>query len=92
MSKIIISIDSESNTTITCPAPEFLDSLTGTEEEKIIHVADKDLPTGTKYEIIDTAELPTDADFASSWEYVSGPNEKTSQELSDEDKAKYGVL
>ena len=34
------------------PAPKFLAQLTGTDEEKLIHIANKDLPTGTKYEIL----------------------------------------
>ena len=33
------------------PAPKFLATLTGTDEEKLIHIANKDLPTGTKFEI-----------------------------------------
>ena len=35
------------------PAPKFLATLGGTEEEKMIHIANKDIPTGTKYEITD---------------------------------------
>ncbi len=35
------------------PSPKFLATLGGTEEEKMIHIANKDIPTGTKYEITD---------------------------------------
>ena len=48
-------------------APKFLAQLEGTDEEKLIHIANKDLPTGTKYEITD-ADL-SDRDFRNAWEY-----------------------
>ena len=71
------------------PAPKFLATLTGTEEEKLIHIANKDLPTGTKYEITD-ADL-SDRDFRNAWEYVAGASEQTSEDLSAEDLAKYNM-
>ena len=72
------------------PAPDFLARLTGTDEEKLIHIANKDLPTGTKYEITD-ADL-SDQTFRNAWEYVAGAAEKTSADLSDEDKLKYNKM
>jgi len=72
------------------PAPDFLARLTGTDEEKLIHIANKDLPTGTKYEITD-ADL-SDQTFRNAWEYVAGAAEKTSADLSDEDKLRYGKM
>ena len=71
------------------PAPKFLAQLTGTDEEKLIHLANKDLPTGTKYEITD--EDLSDRDFRDAWEYVAGASEKTSEDLSAEDLAKYNM-
>jgi len=71
------------------PAPNFLAQLEGTEEEKLIHIANKDLPTGTKYEITD-AEL-TDRSFRDAWEYTAGSDEKTSADLSADDLAKYNM-
>lgn len=71
------------------PAPKFLAELEGTLEEKMIHIANKDLPTGTKYEITD-ADL-SDRTFRNAWEYVAGANEKTSEDLSAEDLAKYNM-
>ena len=71
------------------PAPKFLAQLTGTEEEKMIHLANKTLPTGTKYEITD--EDLTDRTFRNAWEYVAGASEKTSEDLSAEDLAKYNM-
>ena len=71
------------------PAPKFLATLTGTEEEKLIHLANKTIPTGTKYEITD-ADL-SDRSFRDAWEYVSGASEQTSADLSVEDLAKYDM-
>ena len=71
------------------PAPNFLAQLEGTEEEKLIHIANKDLPTGTKYEITD--EDTSDRSFRNAWEYTAGASEKTSADLSAEDLAKYNM-
>ena len=72
------------------PAPKFLATLTGTDEEKLIHLANKDLPTGTKYEITD-ADL-SDRSFRGAWEYTADASvEKTSADLSAEDLAKYNM-
>ena len=75
---------------VLIPAPNFLAQLTGTDEEKLIHIANKDLPTGTKYEITD-ADL-SDRAFRDAWEYVAGASEQTSADLSDEDKLKYNQM
>jgi len=72
------------------PAPRKLASMTGTDEEKLIHLANKDLPTGTKYEITD-ADL-SDRSFRNAWEYVAGGEEKTSEDLSLEDQLKYNKI
>jgi hypothetical protein len=74
------------------PAPEFLSTLEGTEEEKLIHIANKDLPTGTKYEIIaDSVDL-SDRAFRDAWEYVAGASEQTSADLSLDDQLKYNHI
>ena len=73
------------------PAPKFLATLTGTDEEKLIHIANKDLPTGTKFEITDADT--SDRTFRDAWEYVADASvEKTSADLSDEDKLKYNQM
>jgi len=72
------------------PAPRFLAQLTGTEEEKLIHIANKDLPTGTPYEITD--EDLSDRTFRNAWEYTAGANEKTSEDLSLDDQLKYNHI
>ena len=77
---------------VIIPAPKFLATLTGTDEEKLIHIANKQLPTGTKYEIIaDSVDL-SDRTFRNAWTYTAGSDEKTSADLSDEDKLKYNQM
>ena len=75
---------------VLTPAPKFLEQLTGTLEDKLIHIANKDLPTGTPYEIID--EDLSDRTFRNAWEYVAGSNEKTSNDLSLDDQLKYNHI
>ena len=77
---------------VLTPAPNFLASMIGTEEEKLIHIANKDLPTGTKYEIIgDDVDL-SDRSFRNAWEYVAGASEQTSADLSLADQLKYNKI
>ena len=77
---------------VIVPAPKFLAQLEGTLEEKLIHIANKDLPTGTKYEIIaDSVDL-SDRAFRNAWEYTADASvEKTSADLSAEDLVKYNM-
>jgi hypothetical protein len=83
--------DNDGVASVVIPATEFLATLTGTDEEKMIHLANKDLPTGTKYEIIaDSVDL-SDRTFRDAWTYTAGSDEKTSADLSDEDLAKYNM-
>ena len=72
------------------PAPQKLASMTGTDEEKLIHIANKGLPTGTLYEIND--EDLSDRTFREAWEYVAGASEKTSADLSLDDQLKYNKI
>ena len=77
---------------VMTPAPKFLARLTGTLEEKLIHLANKDLPTGTKYEIIaDSVDL-SDRTFRGAWEYTTDASvEQTSADLDAADLAKYNM-
>jgi len=77
---------------VVIPAPNFLAQLEGTLEEKMIHLANKDLPTGTKYEIIaDTVDL-SDRTFRNAWTYTADASvEKTSADLDAADLAKYNM-
>ena len=76
---------------VLVPAPAFLETLTGTDEEKLIHIANKDLPTGTKYEIVADDVPPTDRTFRNAWEYETGSDEKQSADLTAEELAKYNM-
>ena len=83
--------DNDGVAAVLTPAPKFLATLTGTDEEKLIHIANKDLPTGTKYEIIgDDVDL-SDRTFRNAWTYTAGSDEKTSADLSAEDLLKYNM-
>ena len=83
---------------VIIPAPKFLAQIldadgndTVTLEEKLIHIANKDLPTGTKYEIIaDDVDL-SDRTFRNAWEYVAGASEQTSSDLTAEELTKYNM-
>ena len=96
---MVIIYDNSGTLAQMIPAPNFLATLEGTdeddneifptEESKLIHLANKDLPTGTKYEITD-ADL-SDRSFRNAWEYTAGASEKTSADLSAEDLAKYNM-
>ena len=86
--RIIYAINND--LAVIVPAPKFLDSLNGTLKEKLIHIADKDLPTGTPYEI--TGEDLSDRSFRNAWEYVAGSNEKISNDLSLDDQLKYNHI
>ena len=88
MAKRII-YDNDGTLAQMIPAPKFLAQLTGTLEEKLILIANKDLPTGTKYEITN-ADL-SDRTFRDAWEYTAGSSEKTSADLSAEDLTKYNM-
>ena len=79
----------EQGLSVMTPAPKFLEQLDGTLEEKLIHIANKDLPTGTPYEITD--EDLSDRTFRDAWEYVAGANELSSADLSADDLVKYNM-
>ena len=77
---------------VITPAPKFLAELSGTIDEKLIHIANKDLPTGTKYEIIaDSVDL-SDRAFRDAWTYTADASvEKTSADLTADELAKYNM-
>jgi|TARA_R100000479_G_scaffold38350_1_gene17055 hypothetical protein len=90
MSLGIVYPDDSGNVWVLRPVPEFLESLPEewTEEQKLIHVANKDLATGQKFEVVELSTLP-DKRFFGAWEYTAGQDEKESEELEQEFKVKY---
>ena len=89
--------------TVFIPAPKFLATLVGpldendndtvmTIDEKLIHIANKQLPTGTKYELVDESTDLSDRTFRDAWEYTADASvEKTSADLNAADLKKYNM-
>ena len=78
------------------PAPKKLTSLTGSDfdtiDKKLIHIADKTIPTGTKYELIDESVDLSDRTFRNAWEYTADASvERTSADLDAADLTKYNM-
>ena len=93
--------DNDGVAAVVVPTPKFLAQLavldadgndTVTLENKLIHLANKDLPTGTKYEIIaDSVDL-SDRTFRGAWEYTTDASvEQTSSDLTAEELTKYNM-
>ena len=78
------------------PAPKKLTSLTGSDfdtiDKKLIHIADKTIPTGTKYELIDESVDLSNRIFRNAWEYTADASvERTSADLDAADLTKYNM-
>ena len=86
-----IIFDNNGVAAVLIPAPNFLAQLTGTLEEKMIHLANKDLPTGTGYEIINDSVDLSDRAFRNAWVYTAGSEERTSADLTAEELATYNM-
>jgi hypothetical protein len=65
--KRIIYPTPDGGVAVLIPAPEWL----AEEGNTIEKLAEKDVPAGVPYKIIDTAEVPTDRTFRNAWEYQS---------------------
>ena len=77
---------------VLTPTLKFLAELEGTLEEKLIHIANKDLPTGTKYEIITDSVDLSDRTFRDAWTYTTDASvEKTSADLTAKELASYNM-
>ena len=88
----IIHPDDDGTMSVTAPTPEFLAQLSGTIDEKLIHIANKELPTGAKYELIDESVDLSDRTFRNAWEYTADASvEKTSADLDADELAKYNM-
>lgn len=62
VNKRIIYIESDGSLSIIVPAPECLESYT------IEQIAEKDVPEGFPYKIIDVSEISSDRTFRDAWE------------------------
>jgi hypothetical protein len=64
MNQRIIYPTDDGGVAIVIPAPEALETMT------IEQIADKDVPVGKAYKIVDVADIPTDRTFRAAWEYT----------------------
>ena len=62
MEKRIIYKTEEGGVAIVIPAPECL------QKYSIKEIADKDVPAGRPYKIVDVSEIPTDRTFRNAWD------------------------
>ena len=67
MTKRIIYPTPDGGVVVLIPAPEWL----AEEGNTIEKLAEKDVPAGVEYKIIDASEVPTDRTFRNAWEYQS---------------------
>ena len=69
---------------------EFKEMFSGTEEERLIHIANATLPDGTKYEVCPFEEVDMeDRTIGAGWVYKATARERTSVALSEADQAIY---
>ena len=57
------------NQRIIFPQETGISVITPSGDLSIEETALKDVPTGVKYKIIDSTDLPPDRDFRNAWEY-----------------------
>jgi len=65
MTQRIIYPNDEGGVSIIIPAPEWL----AQEGNTIEKLAQKDVPSGKPFKIINTSDMPTDRTFRNAWEY-----------------------
>ena len=63
--KRIIYPTPDGGVAVLIPAPEWL----AEEGNTIEKLAEKDVPAGVPFKIIDAADVPTDRTFRNAWEY-----------------------
>jgi len=66
MTQRIIYPNDEGGVSIIIPAPEWL----AQEGNTIEKLAQKDVPVGKPFKIINTSDMPTDRTFRNAWEYT----------------------
>ena len=63
MNQRIIYPNDDGGVSILIPTEEYL------AEHTIEELADKDVPAGKPYKIVDVSDIPTDRTFRNAWEY-----------------------
>ena len=61
MNKVIVYTQDDETVAIVVPTPEALETRTVEE------IADKDVPTGKEYHIVEDSEIPSDRTFRDAW-------------------------
>ena len=87
---MIIIYDKEGDLATLNYKQDFKEMFSGTEEERLIHIANAVLPEGTKYEVspFDPVDME-DRTIGTGWRYTGTARERTSVALSDADQAIY---
>ena len=65
MTKRIIYPTDEGGVAIIVPSPEWL----ATEGNTMEKLAEKDVPAGKPFKIVDTTDVPSDRTFRAAWEF-----------------------
>ena len=63
--KRIIYKKEDGGVAIIIPTPEYLETHT------IEELADRDVPAGADFKIVDASDIPSDRTFRDAWEYVA---------------------
>jgi hypothetical protein len=84
---MIIIYNYEGNVAVLDPKPGYKGLFEGTEEERLLYIANAELPNGTKFEVspFDTVDME-DRTVGTDWVYKGTGRERTSVALSDADQ------
>ena len=83
----ILHDDGTGGLAIVIPAPQYLASLQAanpqaTEAQLMEYIANKDVPNGTAFEVVEDADIPTDRTFRNAWKHDTSPApEKVSADM-----------
>ena len=90
---MIIIYNYEGDVAVLNPKKSFKEQFPGTEEERLIHIANAELPDGNKFEVspFDTVDME-DRTIGSDWIYKGTARERTSVAFSEEDQATYKTI
>ena len=87
---MIIIYDYEGDLAVISPMKSYKELFEGNEEERLIHIANAQLPEGTKYEVSPFNEVDMeDRTIGNDWKYKGTGRERTSVALSEADQLIY---
>ena len=87
---MIIIYNYNGNVATLTPEKAYKDLFSGTDEEKLIYIANAQLPNGTKYEVspFDAVDME-DRTVGNDWIYKGTGRERTSVALNEADQLTY---